>query len=154
VWVRDFPGRAFEVGEVRRWVSALLPDCGPREDVALLATETCTNAVVHTRSGLPGGRFSVHVEWSPELARVVVGDQGSLKVPGVVASAGTAGAAESGRGLLMVDEIADDWGTACYPDGRCTWFDVRWRARGGVLLVPDASGPGRARFGGREMAAR
>jgi anti-sigma regulatory factor (Ser/Thr protein kinase) len=146
LWARDFPGRAFEVRAARRWIEGLLPDCEPREDVLLLASELCANAVVHTRSGLPGGRFSVHIEWSPERARVVIEDQGS---PGSLAAGSLAAgsleveaspavpawARECGRGLPLVAEIADDWGTVRFPDGRCTWFDVRWAAQDGPPLA-------------------
>jgi anti-sigma regulatory factor (Ser/Thr protein kinase) len=137
-WARDFAGEAGQVGEVRHWIADLLPECDPLADVLLLASELCANAVVHTHSGQAGGRFSVDVEWSPKLARVVVGDQGSLEIP--VAGAGAAGTAwseESGRGLWLVDAMADDWGTASAPEGRWVWFSVDWQARGGpTLAVP------------------
>jgi hypothetical protein len=116
---------------VRHWVGDLLPKCDPLADVLLLASELCANAVVHTRSRQTGGRVSVDVEWTPGLARVAVGDQGSPESPAV---GGAGWADESGRGLLLVDEVADDWGTACHPAGRVVWADVRWQARGGPLL--------------------
>jgi anti-sigma regulatory factor (Ser/Thr protein kinase) len=163
-WARDFPGSAAQVGEVRRWLSGLLPDCEPRDDLLLLASELAANAVVHTRSGERGGQFSVHIEWSPDLARVVVGDQGALATPNVSAApaapaapAGMGGPAwmsECGRGLLLVEELADDWGTASHPDGRCTWFDIQWGVRGGAFPVPGPAPAQRARAGGLEAVAR
>jgi hypothetical protein len=36
--------------------------------------------------------------------------------------------------LWLVDELADDWGTACRPGVRWVWADVRWQARGGAAL--------------------
>jgi serine/threonine-protein kinase RsbW len=137
-WGRDFPGGPDQVGEARHWIADLLPDCDPLHDVLLLTSELCANAVVHTRSGEAGGRFSVDVEWSPELARVVVGDQGSPGVPVAGAEAkGMAWAEESGRGLWLVDAMAAGWGTASHPEGRWVWFDVDWQARGGPpLAVP------------------
>ena len=75
-WSRDFPGGRDQVGEARHWIGNLLPECDGLDDFLLLASELCSNAVVHTRSGQAGGRFSVDVEWTPTLARVVVGDQG------------------------------------------------------------------------------
>jgi anti-sigma regulatory factor (Ser/Thr protein kinase) len=122
---------------VRHWIADLLPECDALAEVLLLASELCTNAVVHTRSGQAGGRFSVDVEWSMELARVVVGDQGSLEIP--VAGVGAAGEAqteESGRGLWLVDAMADDWGTVSAPGGRWVWFSVDWRGNGGLPLAP------------------
>jgi serine/threonine-protein kinase RsbW len=121
---------------VRRWIEDLLPDCAARADVLLLASELCANAIVHSRSGEAGGQFSVDVDWAPALARVVIGDQGSASSPAMPARAGNAGQlGESGRGLLLVDGMADDWGTFSFPNRRWVWADVCWQARGGPLLA-------------------
>jgi anti-sigma regulatory factor (Ser/Thr protein kinase) len=134
-WTRSFPGGADQVGEARGWVGDLLPDCDPLADLLLLACELCTNAVVHTRSGHANGWFSVAVEWTPVLARVVVGDQGSATVPAATVQARDATwADESGRGLWLVDEVADGWGTASRPGARWVWADVLWQANGGAAL--------------------
>ena len=133
-WTRDFQGDTNQVREVRRWVEDLLPDCDPLADILLLVSELCANAVMHTRSGEAGGRFTVDVEWTPELVRVVIGDQGSPKVPAIGARTGdTTRTDESGRGLRLVDELADDWGTVSRPGCRWVWADVQWRARGAPL---------------------
>jgi anti-sigma regulatory factor (Ser/Thr protein kinase) len=135
-WTRHFRGGADQVLEVRQWLEDLLPDCNARSDVVLLASELCTNAIVHSRSGEPGGQFSLDVEWAPTLARVVVGDQGSAHAPAVAPRSGDpAELGESGRGLLLVDDVADDWGTASRPNRRWVWADVQWHARGGPLLA-------------------
>jgi anti-sigma regulatory factor (Ser/Thr protein kinase) len=134
-WTRRFRGGADQVLEVRHWLEDLLPDCAARADVLLLASELCTNAVVHSQSGQPGGQFSVDVDWAPTLARVVIGDQGSAKVPALGPRSGDGQLGESGRGLLLVDDLADDWGTASWPNRRWVWADVQWQARGGPLLA-------------------
>ena len=135
-WTRHFRGGPDQVLEVRHWIEDLLPDCPARGDVLLMASELCTNAVVHSRSGEAGGQFSVDIEWAPALARVVIGDQGSAKVPAIAPRSGDAAAfGESGRGLLLVDSVADDWGTASHPNRRWVWADFEWRARGGPLLA-------------------
>jgi serine/threonine-protein kinase RsbW len=132
-WARDFPGDAGQAREVRRWIEDLLPECDVLADVLLVASELCANAITHTRSGRAGGRFSVSVEWAWELARVVVGDRGSAMVP--LAGVGMGNATEeSGRGLRLVDQLADAWGTAGHPAGRVVWVDVDWHARGGLPL--------------------
>ena len=134
-WARDFPGGTDQASHARHWIADLLPQCDPLNDLLLLADELCANAVVHTRSGQPGGRFSVAVEWTPEAARVVIGDQGSPESTAISAKAGgTAWTQESGRGLWLVDELADDWGTASHCAGRVVWADVRWQASGGPRL--------------------
>jgi anti-sigma regulatory factor (Ser/Thr protein kinase) len=134
-WTRQFRGGADQVAEVRHWLEDLLPDCAARADVLLLASELCTNAIVHSRSGEAGGQFSVDIDWAPARARVVVGDQGSAKAPAAPQSGDAAPLGESGRGLLLVDALADDWGTASRPHRRWVWADVDWQARGGPLLA-------------------
>jgi anti-sigma regulatory factor (Ser/Thr protein kinase) len=135
-WTRQFRGGADQVLEVRHWLEDLLPDCAARADVILLASELCTNAIVHSRSGEAGGQFSVDIDWAPALARVVIGDQGSATAPAIAPRRGDAvQLGESGRGLLLVDNVADDWGTASRPNRRWVWADVGWQARGGPLLA-------------------
>lgn len=134
-WTRRFRGGADQVPEVRHWLEDLLPDCAARADVLLLASELCANAIAHSRSGEAGGQFSVDVDWAPALARVVIGDQGSAQAPAMAARTSDAQLGESGRGLLLVDDVADDWGTASCPNRRWVWADVQWQARGGRLLA-------------------
>jgi anti-sigma regulatory factor (Ser/Thr protein kinase) len=133
-WARDFPGGEDQVSEARRWIEDLLPECDALDETLLLASEVCTNAVVHTLSG-KGGLFSVDVEWSPSLVRVMIGDQGSLKAPAVSSKKDDASwMDECGRGLWLVSEMADSWGTAAHLGGRSVWFDLSWQARGSPLL--------------------
>jgi anti-sigma regulatory factor (Ser/Thr protein kinase) len=134
-WTRHFRGAADQVPEVRHWLADLLPDCAARADLLLLASELCTNAVVHSRSGQAGGQFSVDIDWTPTLARVVIGDQGSAKAPAMVRTGDATRLCESGRGLLLVGDVAHDWGTASRPNRRWVWADVDWQARGGSLLA-------------------
>jgi anti-sigma regulatory factor (Ser/Thr protein kinase) len=149
-WGRDFRGDTAQVSEARRWIEDLLPDCDPLADVLLLTSELCANAVVHTRSGEPGGRFSVDVEWTPASARIVIGDQGSPKVPAIRARTVTTNRTdESGRGLRLVDELADDWGTASRLGHRWVWADIAWGPRGGPPL--DAPGGADAATGGIKL---
>ena len=148
-WTRRFRGGPDQVLEVRHWLEDLLPDCAARADVLLLASELCTNAIVHSRSGEAGGQFSVDVDWAPALARVVIGDQGSAKAPAIAPRSGDAAQlGESGRGLLLVDDVADDWGTASCPNRRWVWADVQWQVRGGLPLAapggPDSAIAGNA----------
>src|SRR6201996_2204790 len=107
-WTRQFRGGVDQVVAVRHWLEDLLPDCAARADAVLLASELCTNAIVHSRSGEAGGQFSVDIDWSPALLRIVVGDQGSAKAPVLTRPSGDAvPLGQSGRGLLLVDDMAD-----------------------------------------------
>ena len=134
-WTRDFPGGQDQVSQARHWIEDLLPQCDPLDDLVLLASELCANAVVHTRSGQPGGMFTIDVEWAPQSARVVIGDQGSPVAPTISVKAQDATwSDECGRGLWLVDELADDWGTASCLGCRWVWAEMRWQAKGGPLL--------------------
>jgi hypothetical protein len=140
-WSRAFPGQPPLVGQARSWIAGLLPPCAPLDDLLLLAGELASNAVTHTLSGQPGGQFTVEVTWSPQFARVVVGDQGSDEVPATVERPGSqVDYMESGRGLLLVNALSAVWGTAGDADARWLWADVEWRSRGGAPLTAFAGG--------------
>jgi anti-sigma regulatory factor (Ser/Thr protein kinase) len=133
-WSRGFPGEASQVGRARAWLAELLPACAPLDDLLLFTSELATNTTAHTRSGDPGGRFTVEVTWTPQVARVVVGDQGSDEVPASAASPDDQDAyLENGRGLLLIEAMAAAWGTAGDAGARWLWADVHWRSRGGPL---------------------
>lgn len=101
----------------------LLGDSDPAaETVMLLVSELVTNAIVHSQSGAPGG--TVTVTLCPVSAGVLVQvrDDGGASEP-FVAEIGDDGA-EHGYGLLLVDALADSWGTIAGPDSRVTWCRV------------------------------
>ena len=143
-WSRDFPGEPAQVGRARAWVADLLPACAPLDDLLLFASELATNATAHTRSGEPDGRFTIEVTWTPQTARVVVGDQGSDEVPSSIASPDDQDAhLENGRGLLLIEMMAAAWGMTGDGDARWLWADVHWRSRGGSLpTTPIGTGDG------------
>ena len=60
-WRRLFPGHKRELSQMRRWLSALLPDCPARDDLLSIATELASNALQHTASGRDGGWFAVEI---------------------------------------------------------------------------------------------
>ena len=130
-WSRVFPGVPASVTEARRFAMALLNGWPEplREQAELLVSETCTNALVHSRSGEPGGKFTVHVcTRSGGWLWIEVEDEGG---PGDVRV--RAGDGESGNGLVLVDAIASDWGTYGDGAGRSVWFR---------LDVPEFAGRG------------
>jgi serine/threonine-protein kinase RsbW len=147
-WSRPFPGEPPLVSQARSWIAELLPACAPLDDLLILTSELATNAVTHTRSGRPGGRFTVEVTWSPESARVVVGDQGSDEIPAAVTNPGDQVAyPENGRGLLLVDALSASWGIAGDADARWLWADVDWHSRGGPSLpTKEGNNPAEMQF--------
>lgn len=86
---RAFPGRPEQVREARHWIASVLPACEPREVLVQIASEFCANTIEHTRSGAPGGQFTVHLAWSARTARLTVAapteagghDLGALSTP-------------------------------------------------------------------------
>lgn len=123
IWSRTFPGEPEQVREARRWIESVLPDCDSRFTIVLTASEFCTNALQHTRSGNPGGQFTVHLAWSPGTVRVAVGDEGSSLPPEAVHASLDS---EHGRGLGLIDALVSAWGFIDRPDGRLLWADQPW----------------------------
>ncbi|NBM16760.1 ATP-binding protein [Streptomyces sp. GC420] len=88
-------------------------DSGVNETMTLVAAELCANAVRHGR--VPGRDFHVRLaaEADGGRLRLEVSDTRAERRPAVTAPAVTAPAEpddESGRGLLLVTALADDWG--------------------------------------------
>ncbi|MCM1943461.1 ATP-binding protein [Streptomyces sp. G3] len=83
-------------------------DCRVNETLTLITAELCANAVTHGR--VPGRDFHVRLaaEKDGEGLRVEVSDTRAERRPVVASPAETD--AVSGRGLLLVTALADDWG--------------------------------------------
>jgi serine/threonine-protein kinase RsbW len=110
-WARVFPGTAQQVGAARRFVAALLDGSPFCADAVLIVSELVTNALLHSRSGHPGGLVTVQVTRWRLGVRIAVTDQGSPDNP-VIRDAGPGcEMAESGHGLYMVCHLAEhlDW---------------------------------------------
>jgi anti-sigma regulatory factor (Ser/Thr protein kinase) len=106
---RAFAGQPDQVAQARRFVEGALAGCPALADVVLLTSELSTNAVQHSATGR-GGTFIVAISHGPGRVRVTVTDGGSATRPAVAPEA--AELAVSGRGLLLVDVLADRWGYA------------------------------------------
>ncbi|MEV0845263.1 ATP-binding protein [Streptomyces sp. NPDC049954] len=117
-----------EVGRARRWVRSRLAGSGigegepVAETLVLIVSELVTNAVVHTgrpavlRMQMPGGpqpepSGTVRVEVSDACAR-----------PPLQRHA--AGEDTGGRGLELVDGLADRWGWLPEGTGKRIWCEV------------------------------
>ncbi len=120
--LRVLPGTADSAGAARQLARQLLGDGDPSvETVMLVVSELVTNAIVHTHSGAPGGTITVALCPGPAGTLVQVRDDGGTSEP-CLATAG--GEGEHGYGLLLVDTLAESWGTLPSPDGRITWCRV------------------------------
>lgn len=126
-WRRFFPGEFEQVSVVRRWIAELLPECDARDTAVLVASELATNAVRHSASSLPGGRFGVGVTWEAESVRIEVADCGGPKVPAVIEDAD----GEDGRGLWLVARLSDSLRVSGDEEGRLVRARIPWGADGG-----------------------
>ncbi|GAA0587743.1 hypothetical protein GCM10009546_57650 [Actinomadura livida] len=113
------------------------PDEEVLDDLVTVASETVSNAVTHTASGVEGGEVTVVVSAGDGLYRLEVADDGAAGArPHVKAEVG----AESGRGMRIVEALASRWGFRA--DGHRT---VVWAE----FPVPAARGRDREPFSGR-----
>ncbi|MEU5390167.1 ATP-binding protein [Streptomyces tibetensis] len=93
--------------------------------VALVVGELAANAVQHGR--VPGREFGLRLALDPVagLLRVEVADAASAK-PLPTAAPSSCPEGESGRGLLLVDALAERWGSASRrPVGKTVWAELR-----------------------------
>ncbi|WP_405806919.1 ATP-binding protein [Streptomyces sp. NBC_00210] len=107
------------VPAAREFVRTVLADWGLGsriDDVLLCVSELTTNALVH---GVPPGRGYRLRLWlyGDGLLRVEVHDSGGGR-PGVREPDG-----ESGRGLVLVDALADKWGVGGRDPGKIVWCE-------------------------------
>ncbi|WTR15321.1 ATP-binding protein [Streptomyces sp. NBC_00138] len=85
------------------------------EDLQLLSGEVIANAIRHTQAAC-----SVRVRWTGVRVRVEVTDSSPVRPKPRSSSPD----AEDGRGLLLVDALAADWGSFYDPVGKVVWFEV------------------------------
>jgi anti-sigma regulatory factor (Ser/Thr protein kinase) len=117
-----FPPRLESAREARRFVESLLDrwQVEPVSDAALLTSELVANCIIHAR-----GDIDVRVREDGDRLRVEVADRDrDLPTPRPLDPAAT-----RGRGLAIVDALADRWGTAPAPRGKVVWFELRERPR-------------------------
>lgn len=117
--VRQFPNAAGSVTHARRFVQEHLT--GAPKDlvdaIAVMTSELATNSVRHADSA-----FEVGVDRTPDAIRIEVTDAG----PGTPVVRAPEPAGPSGRGLYIVEQLADEWGVRRV-DGtgaKTVWFTV------------------------------
>lgn len=116
----DLPPVAASVPVARHVVGELLRGWGAphdREDAGLLVTELVANVVEHV-----GGDASCTVELSlsGEWLRLGIVDGSAIRPIVRQLDAGSM----RGRGLWMVEAIADRWGAEDHDGGKRVWFEL------------------------------
>ncbi|MGD0747967.1 MAG: SpoIIE family protein phosphatase [Acidimicrobiales bacterium] len=146
---RHFPATAASVAQARRFLLLQLPE-GSGEDadaLVLMLSELATNAVRHAASEYV---VSVRVAGGGRDVLVEVSDAaGGYPVPQE-----QSGDAPHGRGLHIVQALADAWGIEMQRDrpGKTVWFSSRLPDRDGPAPGPLSGDPG-AGEGAGEAAA-
>jgi serine/threonine-protein kinase RsbW len=148
-WRRVFPGEERQLSLARRWLESLLPDCPPRDDVLLIATELGANAVLHTASGR-GGHFVLEVTWEGPVVRVAVEDGGAASGPQVIDDP----VGDRGRGMLVVQGLSVRFGVHGGHLGRTVWAEVPWGDADAVPASPQGSWDEVIRDGLADLAGR
>ncbi len=118
---RTFAGRPREVSQARAFTAEILGGCPMSTDVIMCVSEFSANAVLHSRSGQPGGQFTVRVDMIPgDYVWVEVEDGGGP----------WGGRADDmpGHGLYIVGKIASEWGVDGYDSGWVVWARFDWPA--------------------------
>ncbi|GGQ30995.1 hypothetical protein GCM10010266_62840 [Streptomyces griseomycini] len=90
-------------------------DSDAHDAVTLVAAELCANAVRHGHVAGRDFRLRLTATLATRTVRIEVTDTRGESLPRLPATATDDG--EGGRGLLLVEALADRWGCAPRPDG-------------------------------------
>jgi anti-sigma regulatory factor (Ser/Thr protein kinase) len=106
----------------RQFLAEHAPDLQPEllHDAQLLVSELVTNALTHGRPDI-----TLQVRATPPGIGVAVSDHGTELPPTSVEPPQEPGSVH-GRGLLLVDALADEWGVEPVepPPGKTVWFNI------------------------------
>ena len=114
-------------GRARRAVHALLAAWGLdhlADEVDVVVSELVTNALLHSGEGPSGAEEAVRFDLALRAGRLTARVVDASPLPPRPEEAEDT--AESGRGLILVEALAADWGWEDLPDGKAVWaaFDL------------------------------
>ncbi|MDQ4097062.1 MAG: ATP-binding protein [Actinomycetota bacterium] len=118
----DFPAEPASARLARRFIDATLREwnCDALLEVAtLLVSELVSNAVLHA-----GTQIRVGIRMRRDRLRVEVQD-GNGRLP---ARKHYSSFSATGRGLLLVERMADQWGVVPVGAGKVVWFELETTA--------------------------
>ncbi|ASW54566.1 ATP-binding SpoIIE family protein phosphatase [Plantactinospora sp. KBS50] len=131
--VMEVPAEPTAPGRVRHWMTDQLAEWRVPEQVigaaVLCTSELTTNALLHA-----GTAARVEIDLTPERLLVSVADSGTR---GRVVRAHTDTLSSRGRGLGLIEQLSDAWGTDPTVRGSTVWFE---------MLIPPAG----SRIGGAD----
>ncbi|MEU5783096.1 ATP-binding SpoIIE family protein phosphatase [Micromonospora lupini] len=116
----EVPAEPTAPSRVRHWMTGQLTEWQVPESVigaaVLCTSELTTNALLHA-----GTAARVEIDLSPERLLVSVADSGTR---GTVTRARTDTLSSRGRGLGLIEELSDAWGTDPSVRGSTVWFEI------------------------------
>ena len=116
----EVPAEPTAPGRVRHWMTEQLTAWRVPEPVigaaVLCTSELTTNALLHA-----GTAARVEIDLSPERLLVSVADSGTR---GAVIRARTDTLSSRGRGLGLIEQLSDAWGTDPTVRGSTVWFEM------------------------------
>jgi anti-sigma regulatory factor (Ser/Thr protein kinase) len=119
------PGVPSIVGTARRLVRLALSDSPRVDDIELIASELVTNAIRHTSTESRTSAVTLRLLVESSRVRVEVLDLGRVSWVRP-ATPVDEDEDECGRGLLIVDALADRAGHDPVPLGQISWAEVSW----------------------------
>ena len=116
------PGVERSVAGGRRFVRETLGSRHPALDmVALGVSELATNAIMHTPSG-DGGQITIGLTATGPVVRAEVTNDGTMAGKPHIRKDTEA---EHGRGILIIDALADAWGVIQHAGTTTVWAEFR-----------------------------
>lgn len=132
---RTLAGEPTSVVQARSLLRSFAGDNPRTDDAELVLSELATNAVMHSASRQDGGEFEIRLALLPGCLRIEVADQGQPVSAPLSPPEESFGPdedpafpyGESGRGLMLVDAVADRWGRDRDPDRGLWWAELEWK---------------------------
>jgi anti-sigma regulatory factor (Ser/Thr protein kinase) len=115
------PAMVSSVPTARHFVESILAGWGLEEigwTATLVVSELAANAALHAR----GESFAVHIATQADSSVLLEVADGSLRLP---QQRSYSSDATTGRGLRLVNELADDWGVHSRNNGKTIWALIR-----------------------------
>jgi anti-sigma regulatory factor (Ser/Thr protein kinase) len=128
-WVIAFTAEPAEVAALRRIMRLHLGAWGLQEladEAQLCVSELVSNVITHVGPGTPA---TLAVSMQGTRLRIEVHDPDPCALP-TLRDASTD--SEEGRGMALVDAVADRWGVLLRPDRKVTWCELTTK-----LTAPD-----------------
>ncbi|HEX7304632.1 ATP-binding protein [Lentzea sp.] len=106
-----------DIAEARRWAGSALPQLHEDDllDVQLIVTELVSNVYDH-------GEFPARLTLRTPRDAVRIEVEDSSTIPPVLKPSSPHSA--RGRGLVLVDQLAREWGVTEQPSGKAVWAVV------------------------------